>query len=103
MASPVMGTEFFLEIKKKYAGIVYKRRITAAVQDAVGLLAQDLPVRAAGRRSARRSPNFRPATGRSPGSFLPMTARPSPARRIPACGSPLIRTSAGGRQSRTYA
>lgn len=48
MASPVIGTEFFLEIKKKYAGIVYKRRITAAVQDAVGLLAQDLPVRAAG-------------------------------------------------------
>lgn len=52
MASPVMGTEFFLEIKKKYAGIVYKRRITAAVQDAVGLLAQDLPVRAAGQIGA---------------------------------------------------
>ena len=47
-----MGTEFFLEIKKKYAGIVYKRRITAAVQDAVGLLAQDLPVRAAGQIGA---------------------------------------------------
>lgn len=52
MASPVMGTEFFLEIKKKYAGIVYKHRITAAVQDAVGLLAQDLPVRAAGQIGA---------------------------------------------------
>lgn len=37
---------------KKYAGIVYKRRITAAVQDAVGLLAQDLPVRAAGQIGA---------------------------------------------------
>ena len=49
---PSDGDRVFLEIKKKYAGIVYKRRITAAVQDAAGLLAQDLPVRAAGQIGA---------------------------------------------------
>lgn len=49
---PGDGDRVFLEIKKKYAGIVYKHRITAAVQDAVGLLAQDLPVRAAGQIGA---------------------------------------------------
>ena len=49
---PGDGDRVFLEIKKKYAGIVYKRRITAAVQDAAGLLAQDLPVRAAGQIGA---------------------------------------------------
>ncbi len=42
----------FLEIKKKYAGIVYKRRITAAAQEAAGLLTRDLPVRAAGQIGA---------------------------------------------------
>ncbi len=49
---PSDQTPVFLEIKKKYAGIVYKRRITAAAQEAAGLLTRDLPVRAAGQIGA---------------------------------------------------
>lgn len=93
----------FLELKKKYKGTVFKRRISLPLEEAEGYLEKGIPPREQGQifqeidyfcRFYRPQPRL---------FSWPTTGRPMWGRRIPASASPLIRRSAAAPTISTWA
>ena len=84
----------FLELKKKYKGVVYKRRVDMQLEECREYLF-------AGERgrSCTRSTGSSTCGTPLPRSFWPTTAWPSSPPRRRSCASPLTRTSAGATPS----
>lgn len=90
----------FVELKKKYDGVVYKRRITTRACEAAPFLK---PIPTPTVRSARRSPGSSSSAAQSRGCSSPTTVWPSPVSTIPSCASPSTPTCAGATPTLTCA
>lgn len=77
---PQEQSRIFVELKKKYSGTVYKRRVSMEACMTAPFLAGLAPKRRPG-RSRRRSSGSSVFISLSRGFFWPMTAWPSPGRK----------------------
>ena len=92
----------FAELKKKYAGVVYKRRITVPAAEVQPLLAGQRPLAAYG-QIGREIAWFQQLYDARPGCSSGTTASPLLAWPTRSCASPLIPASAGVPHSWSFA
>lgn len=91
---PEENGRVFVELKKKYDGVVYKRRITTEAREAAPFLAGAVPNGHG--QIGQELLWFQQRYGAKPGCSSPMTGWPSPGSTIRSCASPLTPTCGGG-------
>ena len=84
----------FVELKKKYDGVVYKRRVTMGAGEAAPFLAGDIPN--AHGQIGQEILWFQRFYQARPRCSSPMTGWPLPGSTIRSCGSPSTPTCDGG-------
>ena len=89
---PADGGKVFVEVKKKYDGVVYKRRITTRADSVAAFLAGADADRYG---QIGRYSGSSPSTARCRRYLSPTTVWPLWGRRTRRCGSPSTRTCAG--------
>lgn len=99
---PTDGGHVFVEIKKKYDGVVYKRRITASPADAAAFLRTGKSTQPLG-QIGREIAWFQRTYHAGPKVFLAYDRAAFSARTIPPCASRSTRTSAGAPRRSTCA